>query len=247
MTSLNTILCQADVHYARQDWSAARECLRLALEIAPAHPQLLATLGNLDFLLEDFAEACTAFSAAVRHNPNCPDLRIQLALAHRELNQLGAAEAALKQALAMRPDDPFILKLLADCYREQQRPLVAGVIYRVLLDRGFDRVGVLLSLAKLLAGVGDWSGARAALEQLLIIDPLNELARDNLSMVAGKAVVHPVRHAVSFASTRFCQSSGCHQYKPGKECHRPPAHRRASRKSGAAAQRAMERTVWRLR
>jgi tetratricopeptide (TPR) repeat protein len=229
MTPLNSILCLADAHFAREDWTSARDSLRAALEIAPAHPQLLATLGNLHFLLKEFAEACTAFSAAARQRPGDMDLLLRLAMTHRELHQLDAAEAVLGRILARRPDDLSVIKLLADCYRDQRRTHDAAAIYGALLERNFEPVAVLLALGKLLADVADWAGARAAWERVLQLDPDNDLAEANLRIVktkpARKSYDYSHRHA---AKRGWVNAVHCERHFV-RICRRPPVNTRHRR------------------
>jgi tetratricopeptide (TPR) repeat protein len=175
----------ADTHYARENWLAARDFLSLAVEIDPNHPRLLGSLGSLQFQLQEFAAACTTFSAAVRRNPDDPDLQIQLAMVHLKLDHPEAAEAALNRALGLRPNDLTALKLLADSKRDHGFYQEAGAIYGKLIHQHPDQVGVFLSLAKCFFKIGDREGTQAALEFVLTLDPGNEIARENLATLQG--------------------------------------------------------------
>jgi tetratricopeptide (TPR) repeat protein len=242
MTPLNSILCLADAHFAREDWTSARDSLRAALEIAPAHPQLLATLGNLHFLLKEFSDACAAFSAAARQRPDDADLLLRLAMTQRELKQFAQAEATLTRLLEANPDDLSALLLLADCYREGQRPHDAAVIYQVLLDRDFERLTVLLSMAKLLFGVGDWAGAQAALEEALQVDPENAIALENLEVVSAeiggasisrlRGICYPAAHAIPRRHHNQARNGTRHPPMNPRRTHRRPV-----RANGRAFQR----------
>jgi tetratricopeptide (TPR) repeat protein len=183
MTLLNSILCRADSSFARKDLPAARDFLSLAVGIAPDHPELLATLGNLHFLLREFRDACAVFSSAARQCPDNPDFLLRLALSHRELGQPAETETVLRRVLVLRPGDWSALKLLADCYRDQKRHQEAAVIYLELLGRPPTSVDVLLSLAKFFDGLGNPAAARSALEEVLRVDSANQLARENLSVL----------------------------------------------------------------
>ncbi len=181
-TSLLALTIQyADAHYARKNWLAARDFLSLAVEIDPDYPQLLGSLGSLQFQLQEYPTACTTFSAAVRRNPDNPDLHIQLAMVHSKLEHPEAAEAALNRALGLRPNDPTALKLLADSKRDHGYYQEAGAIYGKLINQHPDQVGVFLSLAKCFYKLGDRDGTQAALEFVLTLDPANEIARENLT------------------------------------------------------------------
>jgi tetratricopeptide (TPR) repeat protein len=183
MTLLNSILCQADAHYAREDWPAARDSLLVALSVAPDHPQLLGALGNLHYLLQEYTEAATAFAAAVRHQPEDTDLLVRLALCHRELSRFDVVAEVLGEVLRLTPDDSAAQLLLADCHRDTGRTREAAQLYSTLLARHPEHVGVLLALANLLHNTGDRLGAREALQRVLSLEPDNELARENMAAI----------------------------------------------------------------
>jgi tetratricopeptide (TPR) repeat protein len=180
MTLLNSILCQADAHYAREDWPAARDSLLVALGVAPDHPQLLGALGNLHFLLGEFPEAVVAYAAAARQGPDDVDLLVRLALCYRELRQFDELANVLGHVLRLTPEDSAAQLLLADCHRAAGHSAEAARLYLVLLARHPDHVGVLLALAKLLHDTGDWVGARVAWERVVAIEPENEIAQECL-------------------------------------------------------------------
>jgi tetratricopeptide (TPR) repeat protein len=191
MNLLNSILSQADESFAKDDLPAARECLRLAARIAPRQPEILATLGNLHFLLDDFRGACRAFSGALRRSPDDTELLVRLAMSHRMLGQHAATEMALRRALEVQADDFMTLKLLADCYREQKRHREAAELYLQLLDRQPQQVEILLSLAKLSFDTGDRDSAAAVLKTALVVDPANAIAKANLATLqAGAPAIH---------------------------------------------------------
>lgn len=181
MTPLDTLLAQADTHCSRREWEAARDCLGAALRLSPDEPELLRALGNLHYLAGDFAAAGAVFAVAAERQPDDAGVRVQLALACRELAQFDAAEAALGEALALQPEDPVTWRLLADCYREHDRHAEAAAIYQALLARNPDQVDVLLALGKLFYLAGDFAGARAALHEVLRLEPANTIAWENLA------------------------------------------------------------------
>ena len=180
---LDSTLGYANAHYAKEDWVAARDFLSIAVQLAPDQPQIRAALGSLQYLLQDDAAACCSFTTATSQNPQNPDYHTQLAMTHLRQNYLEAAEAALGRALKLLPNDPTALKLLADSKRDRGRYQEAGIIYGGLINQHPDQVGVLLSLAKCFFELGEREGAEATLEQILTLEPGNEIARDNLLVV----------------------------------------------------------------
>ncbi len=235
MNLLNSILCQADTQFAREDWTAARDSLQIALGLAPDQPQLLGTLGNLHYLLKEYREACTAFTAALEHGSADYDLLTRLAIAHRELNEHDEMEGVLVRVLRLEPGDSFGMMLLADCYREQGRPREAARIYEQLLDRHPDHVGVLLALAKLFHRAGDWAAAKVALERVLHVDPQNELARENLAVMNARASAEAFVAADRGVTVVHGGNRGRQLQDFQQARRRPPARPRAGRAGKAVA------------
>ncbi len=246
--SLDAVLRQADTHYAGENWPAARDSMELAASIAPANPQVLGTLGSLHFRLQDYRKACAAFAAAVRLSPDNPDLYVQLALCHRQLSQPAEAEVGLRRALALRPDDLTALKLLADCHLDRQLHQDAALIYGKLIDRHPDQAGVLLSLAKCFFCLGDDNGAMAALDQVLEIDPANEVARENRALLQNSAAAPANRR---LAQQRINSTNGSSHNTaelpsgpgPASQAFAPNGPETSPRNAGAKAAPAVPGTI----
>lgn len=182
-SSLDTLLSIADASFARADWPAARNALKEAAAIAPDNSALLAALGGLHFQLKEYSEAAVAFTQATRLSPKDADLQTKLAVSLLQSNQFVAAETALQRSLELRADDPTALKLLADCHRARGLHRDAALIYGKLIGRHPDQVGVLLALAKCFFELGDLEGSRAAVDEVLKIEPANETALANLALL----------------------------------------------------------------
>lgn len=177
---LDSILCFADFHYAKQNWQPARDFLSLAVQVAPDNGQIHAALGSLQYQLQDYPAALISFSTAAQLNPKDADLQTQLAMAFLQNNRTGAAEAVLAKATELCPDSIAATKLLADIKLSRSRWAEAAALYGKLINKHPDQVTVFLSLAKCFYGVGDMEGVEATLGQVLTLDPTNEIAKENL-------------------------------------------------------------------
>jgi aspartyl/asparaginyl beta-hydroxylase (cupin superfamily) len=83
----------------------AVEYLEQVVAIAPAHPQALNTLGTHPLGRGDFAAARDYFAGAAAADPGEPVLWLNLARAHRELNDKDGELAALDRVLAIDARD----------------------------------------------------------------------------------------------------------------------------------------------
>ena len=114
-------------------------------------------------------------------------VRPELAMVDSKLHHPEAAEAALNRSLGLRPNDPAALKLLADSKRDDGFYQEAGIIYGELINQHPDQFEILLSLAKCFYKLGDREGVKAALEQVLALDPGNAIAQDNLAVIRAES------------------------------------------------------------
>ena len=188
---IRSLLDRATADYGRQNWLAAADHLKQAIEMAPTDSRIHGALGSLRCQLKDYPAALASLTMAVGLAPKDPDLHVQLAMVQLRLNRPAAAEAALGRALELRPEDPTALKLLADSKREHGHYQEAALIYGKLIHEHPDQVGVLLSLAQCFFALGDREGTHAALEHALAVDPHNAIARDNLAVLQAEAKARP--------------------------------------------------------
>jgi aspartyl/asparaginyl beta-hydroxylase (cupin superfamily) len=89
---------------------AAVRYLEQVVEIAPAHPQALNSLGTHALARADFSTARDYFARAAAADPGEPVLWLNLARAHRELGEDQSELAALDRILAL--DARFFMALL---------------------------------------------------------------------------------------------------------------------------------------
>jgi len=87
----------------------------------PRHAQTLHLLGVIALRTGNFSGALAYLGDACEAGPLQADFRNNLALAHRALGQLPQAEAALREALRLRPE-PEIQNNLGTVLLEMGRP-----------------------------------------------------------------------------------------------------------------------------
>jgi tetratricopeptide (TPR) repeat protein len=180
---LDAILKTADKYFAQNHLVVARDFLTLLDHFGGHTDETLQTLGNLHFLLADFAPARAAFERALEQSPDNAGLWVCLAATSRCLNDAAHFERCLSRALSLQPGNPDALKLQADSHLDQRRYEDAVTVYTSLLGRYPDQVEVLLSLAKCHFRLGDPNKTRALLTQALEMDPANELVQENLRVL----------------------------------------------------------------
>ena len=188
---LDSILTSADVHFAREDWTAARDALSLAVELAPNQTQIRAALGSLQYQLQEYPAACASFTIATKQSPDNPDLHTQLAMVHIALQQEDAAKAALQQAVNLRPDHLAAQQLLGGFDFAAKRYAVAAQHYCAAVRGNPNDLNLLLHLGKCLYELRDLASAHWCFKRVIAVEPSNAIAADALRIISGVSKTNP--------------------------------------------------------
>jgi aspartyl/asparaginyl beta-hydroxylase (cupin superfamily) len=113
---------------AGKEEDAARLWARL-LELAPAHPLALASLGKRAFRYGDHATARLAFERLVRATPDDPQAWINLALACQAQKDEAAEQTAIHNALVADPSNMVALILRANLLERQGKTHQSASVY----------------------------------------------------------------------------------------------------------------------
>jgi len=143
--------------------------------------------------LQEYPDACAAAAAAVRRNPNDPDLHVQLAMVYLQLKQVDEAKAALQQSLNLRPNNPSARQMLGDLDFAAKRYADAAQQYCALLESNPDGVNLLLHLGKCQYELRDLASARWCFERVIAVEPTNEIASEALKILAANGLSMPCR------------------------------------------------------
>jgi tetratricopeptide (TPR) repeat protein len=152
----------------------------------PAAPQPRARLGDIRRGRSRFAEAVTAYDAAITRLPSqVPDqawpLLYARGIAHERSDRWPLAEADFQAALRLAPEQPLVLNYLAYSWVEQRRNLPEA---RRMLERAVelrpDDGNIVDSLGWALFQMGDIQGAVRWLERAVELEPRNSVINDHL-------------------------------------------------------------------
>jgi len=175
------------------DSAAAVAQYRQALALQPDQAAWWGNLGNVLMARKDSAGAEAAYRRAVELGPDlaailgqlghaqgkggaaAPEAHHNLANALRQLGRLVEAEAAARQALALRPDHPDALGLLGTVLREQGRLAEAEASLRQAVALRPDHAAGYNNLAIWLAEAGRPHEALALYDLASAVDPIDAL------------------------------------------------------------------------
>lgn len=180
---LERILLHAGHHHQQGHMQAAQDFLELATLISPANTDYIAAYGSVCGQAGHWTQARDAFSQLVQLKPHEADSWIRLASACQKLEDQDAFMKSLQKALDADPTHPVAIKMLAVLELTRREYASAARLYYILLQRNADDIDNLLGLAKCFYKLNDLPSARMVFEQILQLDPANELAREGLSIV----------------------------------------------------------------
>jgi tetratricopeptide (TPR) repeat protein len=128
-------------HYNREEYSEAADLFAKAYERAPENRAIRRNLalakGNLAWKQLDgrrYPDALHNFQAAIRLDPDEPDLFVGEGLAYYRLNDPDRAVETLKQAIRLDPKRPNAYKIIGDIYDQRDEIEMAIGYYEKGLD-----------------------------------------------------------------------------------------------------------------
>lgn len=130
---------------------------------APSRDDLTLRLARLEVMLGSYDKARAHFEQYLAGSPEA-DVMIEFGHLHRELYRFDEAETWLRRAAALRPDDPTLLREVAECLVYQGRNAEALALYAqlALKDPAPEVIGPFTRLAETL---GDYEAFARGLRQ----------------------------------------------------------------------------------
>ncbi len=176
-------LRRADEWYQRGELGAARDFLKQAAEVDPQDAHVWVALGSLHYQLGEFERAGMAFVHAGELVPADSDVFLHLALTHQQLGQDKESEALFQHALALNPENPFGFSLYSGFLFARERYDEAREYVERALEEQPDNLDLLMRLGVCCFKTNDRHAAQACFERVLKLDPANDTARENLTIL----------------------------------------------------------------
>lgn len=145
----------------------------------------LMQLGNLHRLNEDWSEAVAAYDRAIARVPEAENRHWRLfylrGIAHERAKQWDRAEADFQKALALEPDQPFVLNYLGYSWVEQGVNILEakGMIQRAVAQEP-ENGAIVDSLGWVQYRIGQYAEAVVNLERAVQLRPQDPVINDHL-------------------------------------------------------------------
>ena len=128
----------------------------------------------------EFASAEAKLREAVILSPNDPLTHYNYGLALLLREKLDDAIEQFRSTLRLQPDDPDTLYYLGRALLKKHAPAEAALALQQAIRANQDDAHAQNALAAALAGIGNWTAARARLQRARAIEPGNTLYEQNL-------------------------------------------------------------------
>ncbi len=162
------------------DLPAAQGSLLQALQLRPRFPEALLNLGNVLTALQRDDEAAGRFRAALQLRPGWPLTQQRLLEALKRI----ASEAALSEALLLRPGDADLIGDLGNALFAAGRPEEALARLREAMALAPQQPRHPANLARALRTLGRIDEAERACRQALALDPRDFALQSDLLLLA---------------------------------------------------------------
>ncbi len=106
-------LAQADAAFKSGNLAGACERLRQGLEQSPRNLPLTLCLGNIQFLMNDYAAAFRSFQSAVELDGHNAGVLVRLAISAAYCGETGIFEKTMAQVFKLEPENVDALRFLA--------------------------------------------------------------------------------------------------------------------------------------
>ncbi len=177
----------ADMEYRFGETDAARSHLEEILRRSPGYPFAQSLLAQIELQFGSPRRAAELYSELVRNSPGVTEL-INLGTAQMLLGRYTKAEATLRRAMTLEPNNPFVGLNLADVCLLRGKKQEAEDLYRRLLkmveqDPAASNWQLISVRAQALAHLGKRREAAAAAQQVLRLAQGNAQAALEVSQI----------------------------------------------------------------
>lgn len=160
----------------------AIENFQQALKLRPDYEIALLNLGNVYRRQGAFGKAEECLTHALRIQPDDPEANYSLGMLYAQQNQFPNAAAYLQKAIALRPAYPEALNNLGIIFVRQQNYAKAEEQFKTGIRLAPNNDQAYLNLARLYAMQNQREKAKQILQDLLLVQPENPVAKKALEV-----------------------------------------------------------------
>lgn len=176
----NNYLSSAEADMSREDFAEAERKLIKAIEGDPKDEAAYAALARLYLQMKRFEDASETYKFLLKQRGDKDVYWSNLGQAYHGQKLYSKAQEAYERAIELDPEDAKRYVNLGLTLEAQKHLEEAILNYRKALALEKSNTHFMLILAEALAKIQDREEAEALLEQILLLEPTNHLAREKL-------------------------------------------------------------------
>lgn len=162
------------------------ECFKhftTAIQYFDQNPDIYYLLGSVNQLIKNFNEAIAQYKKAIELNPQESSYYFAISECYKEIDSIYDQKKYLLESLKYNFLDPKVHYNLSRIYEIQNDKVNAMLHIKKALELNPDYIDAKHSFALILEHAGDIDGAITAYEEILALEPDNEIAINNLKML----------------------------------------------------------------
>lgn len=162
------------------------ECFKhftTAIKYFDQNPDIYYRLGKVNYLIKNFNEAIIQYKKAIELNPQESEYYYAISECYREIDSIYDQKKYLLESLKYNFENPIVHYNLSVIYDMQSDKTNAMLHVKKALELNENYIDAKHKLAILLEHAGDRENAAKVYEEILAIEPDNEIAINNLKML----------------------------------------------------------------
>lgn len=175
-------------HWAIYDFSQnnTEDCFKhftTAIQYFDQNPDIYYNLGQINCIIKNFNEAIVQYKKAIELNPQNYEYYYAISEAFKEIDSIYEQKKYLLDSLQYNPENDKAHYKLSIIYDIQNDPTNAMLHINKALELNPNYIEAKHTLAIMYEHTGDKEGAASVYEDILTIEPGNEIALSNLKML----------------------------------------------------------------
>lgn len=162
------------------------ECFKhftTAIKYFDQNPDVYYRLGKVNYLIKNFNEAIAQFKKAIELNPQNSEYYYEISECYKEIDSIYEQKKYLIESLKYNFENALVHYNLSVLYDMQNDRTNAMLHVKKALELNENYIDAKHKLALMLEHSGDKEGAAKVYEEILALEPENEVAINNLKML----------------------------------------------------------------
>lgn len=170
-------------NFSQEDNEECFKHFATAIKYFDQNPDVYYRLGKVNYLIKNFNEAISQYKKAIELNPQNCAYYYEISECYKEIDSVYEQKKYLIESLKYNFEDALVHYNLSVIYDMQNDKTNAMLHVKKALELNGNYIDAKHKLALLLEHAGDREGAARVYEEILTLEPENEIAINNLKIL----------------------------------------------------------------